>query len=317
MYRIGVSNPVTNDGWREAMVCSIKAQALASGRVEKLTVADRTTDAAGQSADIRRLVEGGVDALVVAPSDPAGIKDAIAEAVDAGIEVVTVGQPVDVEGAQVVATDQEAYGYAGATWLFERLKGKGDVVIFHGRKGDAADAARDAGIKRALKEHPDIKVAAESVTERDPAVAVEQLNKFLATGKPYDGIWASGLDSVLADALKIAGKPLVPIVGGDRGPFVGQLLSQDGLTGVAVTDPPAVGGAAVALALDVLDGDASATTVETVTPEVWPNDSEAGRAALTAASDPDLELAWPVSVTIPGRTTYTMDQLLACDGPEG
>ncbi len=317
MVRIGVSNPVTNDGWREAMICSIKAQALASGRVEKLTVADRTTDAAGQSADIRSLVATGVDALVIAPGDPAGIKDAVAEAIAGGVQVVTIGRPVDVEGARVVATDQEAYGFAGGTWLFDQLKGKGSVAVFQGFEKHPIDVARDAGFSRALKAHEDIKVVSETHAERDPATAVETLNKYLATDKALDGIWVSGLDSVLVDALKIAGHPLVPIAGGDRGPFVGQLLSQDGLVGAAVTDPPAVGGAAVALAIDALDGKAPTDPVVTITPEVWPNDTDAGRAALTAASDPDLDLAWPVSVTIPGRTTYTMDQLLACDGPEG
>jgi ribose transport system substrate-binding protein len=317
MVRIGVSNPVTNDGWRQAMVCSIKAQALASGRVEKLTVADRMTDAAGQSADIRSLVATGVDALIVAPGDPAGIKDAVAEAIADGVEVVTIGRPVDVEGARVVATDQEAYGFAGATWLFEQLGGKGSVGVFHGFEKHPIDVARDAGFSRALKAYKDIKVVSETHAERDPARAVETLNKYLATGKALDAIWVSGLDSVLVDALKIAGHPLVPIAGGDRGPFVGLLLSQDELIGAAVTDPPAVGGAAVALALDALDGKAPADPAVIITPEVWPNDTDAGRAALTAASDPDLELAWPVSVTIPGRTTYTMDELLACIGPEG
>ena len=166
MYRIGVSNPATNDGWREAMVCSVKAQALASGRVGKLTVADRMTDAKGQSADIRDLVATGVDALIVAPANPAGVKDAIADAIAAGVDVVTVGKPVDAAGARVVATDQEAYGFAGASWLFEQLKGKGSVIVFHGRSDDPIDAARDAGVKRALEAYPDIKVAAASVTER-------------------------------------------------------------------------------------------------------------------------------------------------------
>ncbi len=317
MVRIGVSNPFTGDGWREAMVCSIKAQALASGRVEKLTVADRATDAAGQSADIRDLVTTGVDALVIAPSDPAGIKDAVAEAIADGVEVVTIGQPVDVDGARVTATDQEAYGFAGATWLFEQLGGKGSVAVFHGREKQPTEVARDAGFARALKLYEDIKVVSETYSEHDPARAVETLNKYLATDKALDGIWANGLDSVLVDALKIASKPLVPTAGGDRGPFVGLLLNQDKLIGAAVTDPPAVGGAAVALALDALDGKAPADPAVTITPEIWPNDTDAGRAALTAASDPDLELDWPVSVTIPGRTTYTMDELLACDGPEG
>jgi len=44
-YTIGVSNTVQGNGWREEMVCAIKAQALASGKVAKLNIAHRNTDA--------------------------------------------------------------------------------------------------------------------------------------------------------------------------------------------------------------------------------------------------------------------------------
>ena len=73
-YTIGVSNTVQGNGWREEMICAIKAQALASGEVAKLNIAHRNTDAAGQLEDIRNLISAGVDAIVVNPADPAGIK---------------------------------------------------------------------------------------------------------------------------------------------------------------------------------------------------------------------------------------------------
>ena len=47
-YTIGISNTVQGNGWREEMVCAMKAQALASGKVTKLNIAHRNTDAAGQ-----------------------------------------------------------------------------------------------------------------------------------------------------------------------------------------------------------------------------------------------------------------------------
>ena len=47
-YTIGVSNTVQGNGWREEMICSIKAQAAASGEVAELNIAHRNTDAAGQ-----------------------------------------------------------------------------------------------------------------------------------------------------------------------------------------------------------------------------------------------------------------------------
>ena len=46
-YKIGISNTVQGNGWREEMICAMKAQALASGEVASLNIAHRNTDAAG------------------------------------------------------------------------------------------------------------------------------------------------------------------------------------------------------------------------------------------------------------------------------
>ena len=94
-YTIGVSNTVQGNGWREEMICAIKAQALASGKVAKLNIAHRNTDAAGQLEDLRNLISAKVDAIVVNPADPAGIQAALKEATDAGIVVVAVDQTVN------------------------------------------------------------------------------------------------------------------------------------------------------------------------------------------------------------------------------
>ncbi len=40
-YVVGVSNTLIGNGWREEMICSIKAEAEASGKVSKVIVANR------------------------------------------------------------------------------------------------------------------------------------------------------------------------------------------------------------------------------------------------------------------------------------
>src|SRR4029453_15052759 len=79
-YTIGVSNTLTNNGWREEMICSINAQALVSGEVASLSVNHRDTDAAGQLEDLRNLIAEGVDAIVVNPADRSAIAHALAGA---------------------------------------------------------------------------------------------------------------------------------------------------------------------------------------------------------------------------------------------
>jgi ribose transport system substrate-binding protein len=314
-YTIGVSNTVQGNGWREEMICAIKAQALASGEVASLNIAHRNTDAAGQLEDIRNLISAGVDAIVVNPADPSGINPAIKEATDAGIVVVAVDQAVTEPSAYVISNNQEEYAYLGAKWLFEQLGGKGDVVYMRGAAGASADSDRDKGFKRALAEYPGINIVHEVFTGWQQDQGKQQILDFIATGAPFDGIWTSGIDNVIVDALVESDVPLVPVVGADNAGFVGQLNTVKGLTGAAVTNPGSIGGAGVTLALNVLDGKKPDSQTTLVKPELWQNVTDEGKAQLKAAADPSLDPEWPVSISIPDWTTYSKDQIIACKGP--
>ena len=314
-YTIGVSNTVQGNGWREEMICAIKAQALASGKVASLNIAHRNTDAAGQLEDIRNLIGAGVDAIVVNPADPAGINPALKEATAAGIVVVAVDQAVTEPSAYVISNNQEEYAYLGAKWLFDQLGGKGDVVYMRGAAGASADSDRDKGFKRALAEFPGIKVVHEVFTGWQQDQGKQQILDFIATGAPFNGIWTSGIDNVIVDALVESDVPLVPVVGADNAGFVGQLNTVKGLTGAAVTNPGSIGGAGVTLAVQLLDGQKPASQTVLVNPELWENATADGKAKLAAAADPSLDPEWPVSISIPDWTNYTKDQIIACKGP--
>ncbi|MDB5472936.1 MAG: transporter substrate-binding protein [Devosia sp.] len=314
-YTLGVSNTVQGNGWREEMICAIKAQALDSGMVASLNIAHRNTDAAGQLEDIRNLIQAGVDAIVVNPANPDGINAAIKEATDAGIVVVAVDQAVTEPSAYVVSNNQEEYGYLGAKWLFEQMGGEGSVVYMRGAAGASADNDRDTGFKRALAEYPGITIAQEVFTGWQQDQGKQQILDLLSTGVPFDGVWTSGIDNVIVDAFVESDAPLVPIVGADNAGFVGQLATVEGLVGAAVTNPGSIGGAGVAVALQILGGDAPAEQTVLVTPDLWDNVSDEGKASIAAAQNPNLDPEWPVSVSIEGFTTYTTEEIIACKGP--
>jgi ribose transport system substrate-binding protein len=314
-YTIGVSNTVQGNGWREQMVCAMKAQAMSSGKVDSLNIAHRNTDAAGQLEDIRNLIQAGVDAIVINPANPDGLNAAIKEATDAGIVVVAVDQGVSEPSAYVLSNNQEEYAYLGAKWLFETLGGSGDVVYMRGAAGASADSDRDTGFKRALAEHPDINVVHEVFTGWQQDQGKQQILDFIASGIPFDGVWTSGIDNVIVDAFVESDTPLVPIVGADNAGFVGQLSSVDGLVGAAVTNPGSVGGAGVTLALNILEGNAPDDRTVLVAPALWENVTMDGKATIEAAQNPNLDPEWPVSVSISDWTTYSMDEIIACKGP--
>jgi ribose transport system substrate-binding protein len=315
-YTIGFSNAGgVGNGWREAMLCSAKAQAVKAGNVSKVTIIHRNTDAPGQLADIRTLIAQGVNAIIINPSGPDALNPAIKEATDAGIVVIAVDASVTAPGAYNLSNDQEQYAYLGASWLFKAMNDKGAVVYMRGIAGHPADTDRDKGFQRALKEHPGITIASTAVTKWDPVTATQQINDIMSAGTKFDGIWTSGVDSNIVDALKAAQHPYVPIVGADNAGFVTQLLKEPGLKGAAVTNPPSVGGAGVTLATQILDGKAPTSTTVHVTPELWDNSTADGKAKLAAAQDPKINPLWPLGLTIKDWTTYSKDEIIACKGP--
>jgi ribose transport system substrate-binding protein len=114
----------------------------------------------------------------------------------------------------------------------------------------------------------------------------------------------------VVDQFEASGAAYVPIVGADNNAFIGQLLNTDGVTGVAVTNPPSVGGAGAAIALDILEGNTVAKRT-LLTP-----------AALTTKEqleplyiDGEFPEGWSSYMEIEPYTSYTSDDVIACKGP--
>jgi ribose transport system substrate-binding protein len=331
-FKIGYSNGGgVGNGFREEQVCTAKAEALVSNKVSEMTTIHRNTDAAGQLQDIRDLIAKGVDAIVFNPNDAEALNPALEEAKKAGIVTVSVDSYVTNPDTYNLYNNQVEYAKLGAKWLFDKLGGTGTVYYMRGLAGHPADNDRDIGFKEVLKDYPGIKVVPTIdgvATGWDPATTTQLINDWIASGS-YDttnGIWTSGMDSMVVDAIKAAGKKFVPIVGADLGAFVTQLLDTTGfpgLEGAAVTNTAAVGGAGVNLALKLLaketvatDPNAAQPNTVLLVPVLADNTSDAGKSTLKSwQSVPGLDPTWPLGITIAGWTTYTPEQAVACKGP--
>ncbi len=331
-FSIGYSNSAgVGNGFREEQVCTAKAEALASGKVETLTTIHRNTDAAGQLQDLRDLIAKDVDAIVFNPANADALTPALEEAKAAGIITVSVDAYVNHPDTYNLYNNQVDYARLGAEWLFEKMGGKGNVFYMRGLAGHPADNDRHIGFQQALEKYPDIKVLPTIdgvATGWDPATTTQLINDWIASGQYDDtqGIWTSGMDSMVVDAIKSAGKEFVPIVGADLGAFVKQLLDPagyPGLVGAAVTNTAAVGGAGVNVALRLLQKEkvetaANAAQANTIllVPVLAENETDAGKALLKSwQSVPGLDPTWPLGITITGFTTYTPEQAVACKGP--
>jgi ribose transport system substrate-binding protein len=309
-YKIGVSNTLVGNGWREEMICSVKAQALASGEVSEVLVHNVNGDASAQIAGIRNLISSGANAIIINPADREALNPVIKEADARGIKVVAVDQAVTAPEAYVVTNDQVAYGKLGAEWLAKALNGKGNIVEMRGISGVPADDDRHQGFKEVIDQNPGMKIVKETFTDWSFAPAGKQANDILNSNLKVDGIWTSGIDYVVVDALKKAGKDDVPVIGTDNNKFLEQL--QDGAPGAAVTNPATIGGVGTRIALDALDGK-NPPKKTTLTPQVWDMESAADK--IKEFYDPKLPPTYSTQMIVEPYTTYTKEQLTGCQGP--
>jgi ribose transport system substrate-binding protein len=310
-YVIGVSNTLVGNGWREEMICAVKAQSAASGTVSKVIVANRNGGPAEQAADLRNLISAGVNAIVVNPSSPTALNGVIAQAAARGIKVVAVDSTVTAPQATNVTNDQEAYGYLGAKWLFKKIGGKGNVVEMRGIAGVPADSDRHHGFQRALKQYPGIKVVKSTFTGWAFATGGKQMLDILNSGVKVDGVWTSGIDYTVVNAFKTAGKPYVPVVGADNNEFLKQLLKLKGFQGAAVTNPATIGGVGTAIAIQQLQGKKTAKKI-VLTPEVWDASKKSTIAANYSAKRAP---TYSARLQVKPYTTYSTSQLTSCKGP--
>jgi ribose transport system substrate-binding protein len=312
-FVIGVSNTLVGNGWREQMICAIKAEATASGLVERVIVVNRNGGPTEQIADLEGLISQGVDAIILNPTDREGLNAVLEAAIEQGIVVVAVDQAVTAEGAYVVTNDQTAYAQLGAEWLFEAMGGSGNVVEMRGIDGVPADTDRHAGFQAALENYPDIEVVAETFTGWDPTTGAQQALDIITT-QEVNGIWTSGIDYSVVEQFQAANVDYVPVVGADNNGFVKQLidLNSEGLSGAAVTNPPAIGAVGTSIALSALTGEEPSH--ETIlTPQVFSTDDVAGLEGIYA---PEEQPGWSTYVDIEPYTHYNGSaDVSACVGP--
>jgi ribose transport system substrate-binding protein len=309
-FKIGVSNTLVGNGWREEMICSVKAQALASGNVDEVLVHNVNGGANEQITGIRNLISSGANAIIINPADREALNPVIKEADARGIVVVAVDQAVTAPEAYVVTNDQVAYGRLGAEWLAENLGGKGNIVEMRGISGVPADDDRHKGFMEVIEANPGMKVVKETFTDWSYAPAGKQANDILSSGTNVDGIWTSGIDYVVVDALKAAGQENVPVIGTDNNKFLEQL--QDGAPGAAVTNPATIGGVGTRIAIDALT-DKNPPKQTTLTPQVW--DMESSADTIKEFYDPELPPTYSTQMIVEPYTTYTKEQLTGCQAP--
>ena len=260
-YVIGFSNASISNIWRVGLLHSIE-QAAADNKqlIKKLIITDAKDDPAKQVADVQDLVSRGVDILIVSAATSQALDPVVTRVMQRGTPVVMVDRRVTSENfISFVTASDIALGRFTMQWLAETMGGHGSIVMLSGIAGASPAELRLEGAREVLNGFPEIKVLDLQYTDWSPAkgktVMASLIQKY---GSKIDAVWSDhGLQGIgaleaYADAGTAKGK-FPPITCADLNGCI-KLAVQNGAPVMNYDFPPAIGGAAVRLALDVLAG---------------------------------------------------------------
>lgn len=299
-----LSNNFLGNDFRVQMIKTAQAAAAAAplqGKVE-LRVENSDNNVQAQIASLNSIILKKPDVIVVDPGSPTGLNGVLARACAAGIVVIAFDQSVTAPCAYNLGIDWGAASELGASWLAKTLGGKGKVLVDSGLAGVSVSDQINGGFKTVLDKNPGITVAGRYEGKYAQGPEQQGVASLLGSNPTVNGILTQGYCTGAMQALKSAGRPMVPMYcQAYNGTFVA--CAQQKVPCIITSNPPWIGAEALRYAMEIKGGTTPASKTLTldspcfVTNDVQPEGATCEKIELGKNAYPDRSpgLSLPVS----------------------
>jgi ribose transport system substrate-binding protein len=236
------------------------AQAAADAVGAELIVVDAQDDPAKEATNIEDLIQRGVSALLINPTDADAIVPSIQKANDANIPVFTVDR--GASGGTVIshiASDNVAGGMVAGKFLCEALQEAGKVVELEGIAGTSAARDRGQGFNDYMsQECTGVEIVARQTANFNRAEGLTVYENILQAQPEIDGTFAHNDEMILGaiEAAEAAGRAEVIIfVGFDAVDDAVQAVRDGKLAATIAQQPAVMGQLGVEVAIRYLSGE--------------------------------------------------------------
>ena len=293
-YKIAV---ITMDSVDQHWV-SLKEGAEEEAKADDVTVdfmAPDVKDDAKQIECINNAVAGGYDALMVAANSEDAVSGALQEAIDAGMKLVYVDSPANVEAEATFSTDNKSAGKTAGEEMIKALEDKGvkdgSIGIVNINNSTNTAIQREAGFREAF-EGTDYELLETQFCEGDAAKAQTIAENYITEG--VVGIYGTneGASTGVGNAIKASGSDEIIGVGFDKSDTLKGLIEDGYLVCTMAQNPDQMGKLGVQACIKALNGEdlggeVTDTGVSVLTKEALAEDGaeETEEAADTEAAD--------------------------------
>lgn len=176
-------------------------------------VPNKPDDVDEQKAMVDQVLKDRPDAVIFIPVDDAAMIESVKKLNDAKIPIVLVSNPLPGQFVTYVGADDFEIGYREARYLFEKLGGKGKIVVIEGTPAAPTNRERLRGYQRAFAEFPGIQVLGSGIGNYQQVDARRVMEKLLAEHAEIDAVLSANDSMALGvlEALKAASRTAVVI----------------------------------------------------------------------------------------------------------
>jgi ribose transport system substrate-binding protein len=154
-----------------------------------------------QKAMVEQVLKDRPDAVVFIPVDDVAMIDSVKKLNDAKIPIVLAANPLPGDFVTFIGADDFKIGYNQAKYLFDKLGGKGKIVILEGTPGAPTNRERVRGYRQALGEAPGIELLASGIGNYQQTDGKRVMAGFLQTYPEIDAVLSAN-DSMALGALE-------------------------------------------------------------------------------------------------------------------
>lgn len=258
-------------------------------------MAPNTKDDAQQIECVNNAVSAGAKAIIVAANGPDAISSALKEAAGAGVKIIYVDSPANVEAEATFSTDNQAAGTTAGNEMLKALQAagvtSGSIGVINVNAATDSCVMREEGFRAAF-EGTEYNILETQYGEGDAAKSQSIAENYITQG--VVGIFGcnEGSTTGAGNAIKASGKDGIIGVGFDKSDAIMGLIEDGYLLCTMAQNPDVMGyegvkAAVAAIAGEVLGGKVTDTGVSVLTATGAP----AGAAASSAKASQEWKIA--------------------------
>ncbi|MCM3159324.1 ribose ABC transporter substrate-binding protein RbsB [Bacillus subtilis] len=251
-FTIGLSVSTLNNPFFVSLKKGTEKEAKKRGM--KVIIVDAQNDSSKQTSDVEDLIQQGVDALLINPTDSSAISTAVESANAVGVPVVTIDRSAEQGKVEtLVASDNVKGGEMAAAFIADKLGKGAKVAELEGVPGASATRERGSGFHNIADQK--LQVVTKQSADFDRTKGLTVMENLLQGHPDIQAVFAHNDEMALGalEAINSSGKDIL-VIGFDGNKDALASIKDGKLSATVAQQPELIGKLATEAADDILHG---------------------------------------------------------------